>query len=155
MHFLKRKFINFNYNFTEVCSHGSNQQYSSTGSDNGLAPERQQAIIWTNDGLLYWHVYALLGLNELMGTQHMHRCICVVCLNTTTRWENTMWINLHGSVWSFHTMMPEYQHGCVNIEIVLYLLINKNLVDTFLKLPEKLAGCLVSYWNCRLGSNIL
>ena len=29
---------------------GSNEQYSSTGSDNGLAPARQQAIIWTNDG---------------------------------------------------------------------------------------------------------
>ena len=25
-------------------------QYSSIGSDNGLAPTRWQAIIWTNDG---------------------------------------------------------------------------------------------------------
>ena len=31
------------------CSWGSNQQYSTTDSDNGLAPTRQQAIIWTND----------------------------------------------------------------------------------------------------------
>ena len=37
-------------NFTEVCSQGSNEQYSSTGSDNGLAPTRRQAIIGTNDG---------------------------------------------------------------------------------------------------------
>ena len=29
---------------------GSNQQYSSIGSDNGLAPARRQAIIWSNDG---------------------------------------------------------------------------------------------------------
>ena len=28
----------------------SNSQYSSIGSDNGLAPPRRQAIIWTNDG---------------------------------------------------------------------------------------------------------
>ena len=27
---------------------------------------RQQAIIWTNDGLVYWLVYASLGLEELM-----------------------------------------------------------------------------------------
>ena len=27
-----------------------NEQYSSTGSDNGLAPTRRQAIIWTNGG---------------------------------------------------------------------------------------------------------
>ena len=29
---------------------GSNQQYYSIGSDNGLAPSRRQAIIWTNVG---------------------------------------------------------------------------------------------------------
>ena len=29
---------------------GSNKQYSSIGSDNGLAPTRRQAIIWNNDG---------------------------------------------------------------------------------------------------------
>ena len=28
----------------------SNQQYSSIVSDNGLAPSRRQAIIWSNDG---------------------------------------------------------------------------------------------------------
>ena len=26
----------------------------------------QQAIIWTNDGIVYWHLYASLGLNEYM-----------------------------------------------------------------------------------------
>ena len=29
---------------------GPNWQYSSFGLDNGLAPSRRQAIIWTNDG---------------------------------------------------------------------------------------------------------
>ena len=29
---------------------GPNQPNSSTGPDNGLAPARWQAIIWTNDG---------------------------------------------------------------------------------------------------------
>ena len=29
------------------------KQYRSIESDNGLAPDRQQAIIWTNDGLVY------------------------------------------------------------------------------------------------------
>ena len=31
-------------------SQGSNYQYSRIGSDNGLAPTRRQAIIWTNNG---------------------------------------------------------------------------------------------------------
>ena len=35
-------------NVIEACSQGSNQ--SSIGLDNGLAPARQQTIIWTNDG---------------------------------------------------------------------------------------------------------
>ena len=44
--------INFDYNFSEVCSWGFNEQYANIGSDNGLAPTRRQAIIWTNDGLV-------------------------------------------------------------------------------------------------------
>ena len=38
------------------------------GSDIVLVPIRRQAIIWspwTNDGLVYWCIYASLGLNEL------------------------------------------------------------------------------------------
>ena len=40
--------------------------YASIGSDNGLAPTRRQAFIWTNDGLVYWCIYASLSLNELI-----------------------------------------------------------------------------------------
>ena len=42
--------LEFQLNFTEVCSLGSNQQYPIIGSDNGLVLARCQAIIWTNDG---------------------------------------------------------------------------------------------------------
>ena len=44
---------------------GSNWQYGSIDSDNGLAPKRQQATIWSNVDMLYWRIYASLGLNEL------------------------------------------------------------------------------------------
>ena len=44
------KIYEFQLNFTEVGSYGSNQHYSSIGSGNGLAPSRRQVIIWTNDG---------------------------------------------------------------------------------------------------------
>ena len=33
---------------------------------------RWQAVIWTNDALFYWHLYALLGLNELIQMHHRH-----------------------------------------------------------------------------------
>ena len=29
-----------------------------------LAPDRQQANIWTDDGLIYWHKYVLFSLSE-------------------------------------------------------------------------------------------
>ena len=47
--FLERKCYNFNQNVTEICSYLSYEQYFSIGSDNGLAPTRRQAIMWTNE----------------------------------------------------------------------------------------------------------
>ena len=37
-----------------------NWQYGNIGSDNGLAPNRRQAIIWDNDGIGYQRVYELM-----------------------------------------------------------------------------------------------
>ena len=36
------------------------------GLDNGLAPNGQQAIIWTNTDLIHWCIYAVLGEDELI-----------------------------------------------------------------------------------------
>ena len=47
--------------------------YSSISSDNGLAPNRQQAIIWTNDGIVYWRTYASLSLDGLRSLNIMGR----------------------------------------------------------------------------------
>ena len=38
---------------------------NNPGLDNGLAPNRRQAIIWTNAGLFHGRIYTSLGLNEL------------------------------------------------------------------------------------------
>ena len=32
-----------------------------TGLDNGLAPNRRQAVIWTNADPIHWRIYAALG----------------------------------------------------------------------------------------------
>ena len=50
--FLEWKLLYFDENFIEMCCPRSNLQYSSIGSDNGLALARQYIIIWTNDGLV-------------------------------------------------------------------------------------------------------
>ena len=36
----------------------------SMGSDNGLALVSGKSFIWTNDGLVYWRIYASIGPNE-------------------------------------------------------------------------------------------
>ena len=66
MHFLEWKPLNFKEDFTEICSLWSSRQYGSTGSDNGLALTKWQAIIWTNDGLGCRCIYVSLGLSELI-----------------------------------------------------------------------------------------
>ena len=64
-HFLEWKYFNFKQYFIEICSLGSNWQYVSIGSDNGLAPSRRQAIIWTNVDPIHRRIYAALGGDEL------------------------------------------------------------------------------------------
>ena len=64
-HFLEWKLLNFNHNFTEICSLEFNWQYGSIGSDNGLAMHRRQAIIWTNDGIGYWRRYVSLMMTQV------------------------------------------------------------------------------------------
>ena len=43
----------------------SNQQYVIIGADNGVVSNGRQAIIWTNDGLVYWRISASLGFDQL------------------------------------------------------------------------------------------
>ena len=37
---------------------------TSIGSGNGLAPNKRQAITWTNDYRVHWRIYAALGGDE-------------------------------------------------------------------------------------------
>ena len=55
----------FDLNLTEVCLSGFNKQYAIIGSANGLAPMRQQAINWTNYGLVHWHIHVSPDLNNI------------------------------------------------------------------------------------------
>ena len=65
MHFIEWKVLKFDYNFTEVCSTGFNEQYPSIGLDNGLAPNMRQAIMWSNAHPIHWRIHAALEGDEL------------------------------------------------------------------------------------------
>ena len=60
MHLREWKVLSFDNNFTEVCSLGSNWQLPSIGLNNGLAPKRRQAIIWTSADPIEWNVAAII-----------------------------------------------------------------------------------------------
>ena len=55
--YLQWKCLNFNYNFTEVYSQGSNWLYVSTGSGNGLAPHRRETLTRINADPIHRRIY--------------------------------------------------------------------------------------------------
>ena len=61
MHFLEWKWQNTDSIFIEICSQISNVWYTSIGSGNGLAPNRRQAIAWTNADPDHWRICAAHG----------------------------------------------------------------------------------------------
>ena len=64
--FILMKMLQFGFKFHwSFFSQGSNRQYGSIGPDNGLAPKRPQAIIWTNDGIGNPHILMSLGPIQL------------------------------------------------------------------------------------------
>ena len=71
------KMIEFRFNLHWIFPQDSNWQYASIGSGHGLAPNRRQAITWTNDDPVHWRIYASLGRNELT---HWSR-VTHICVN--------------------------------------------------------------------------
>ena len=86
----------FYSNFTEICSSGSNWQYNSIGSSNGLAPNRRQAITWFNGDPVHRHIYMALGADELTPKWHtiFHLHVWAMgCLLWLFFAENYPWYN--------------------------------------------------------------
>ena len=57
LHFCQWKCLNFNYNFTEVCSSWSNRQLVSISAGNDLVLNSRQAITWTKNETFQWRIY--------------------------------------------------------------------------------------------------
>ena len=70
--------------FDELCSQGFNWQYFVTGSNNGLPTRRCPTIIWSNDLLVYQHIYALISFEELtlVSCISLHMIMLLVCLKS-------------------------------------------------------------------------
>ena len=77
-----RIFIKISLKFVSKCP------TDKIGLDNGLAPNRRQAIIWTNADIIHWRIYTALGGDELnqIGPPISHK--------EMSRWLQTVAINV-------------------------------------------------------------
>ena len=113
IHFVEWKCSNCDKNFTEVCSQGSNWQYSSIGSDNGLVPSRRQSHYLNQWKLVYWRIYASLGLNELNMTKSYH---CTSCPNPLCRLAgNYTWYICIANIYYVMWVQIGDQSPCTNM----------------------------------------
>ena len=79
MHFLERRYLYFDSNFTGVCPWGCSWEVN-IASGNGMVLIKVHAVMWTNDGPVQWCVYVSLSLTELnlfsilTDPSHKYRC---------------------------------------------------------------------------------
>ena len=102
------------YDFTEVCIQGSNNQYSSIGSNNGLATSQYLNQKW----LVCLRIYVSFGLNESISSIRLPRspwhnrafCLYLYVIrhggwNHHMRYQSIIWTGLPGVYW--HLPMPQ------------------------------------------------
>ena len=115
--FLVWKLLNFDLNFTEIYSKGSNQQQAFTFSNNGLAPRRWQAIIWNQ----WWHnVLVHKCVTHLQWVKRAKRCwIAPLCLYTVFALLNRI---KHARHYHKHTSFKTlYRHWFFQRWLVWYM----------------------------------
>ena len=57
-------------------------------SGNGLAPNRRQAINWTNADPVHWRIYAALGRDELKYVNHVRSVTTDAMISSLWQWHN-------------------------------------------------------------------
>ena len=103
MHFHEWKILCFGSNFTEVCSQGSNKQFCSVGSGNGLAPDRWQAITWTNADPFLRPIFVAQVGDELTDIVKNH--VLVVVKQSWRIWvwiQKALWYKQNKTMHIFH-----------------------------------------------------
>ena len=87
--------------------------YTSTGADNGLAPNSRQTIIWNNDGQ-QWCIYVSFSLNELMNRYWYLICL-LKCHQSEMQIEILLYMNI-----SIHLYFCALHHNISNNSIHLF-----------------------------------
>ena len=80
---LNKNVSNSHWYFAGVYSNVSNWYYISISLDNGLAPNRRLVIIWYNQDLVYWLIYAPFGLDDLTQPDQYDETFQTIFLHTS------------------------------------------------------------------------
>ena len=134
----------------------SNWQYPNMGLDNGLAPNRRQAIIWTNVDPIHWRIYAALRGDELK------YCVCVrKCWLTHYKFKGQMILlyNICGNLFkkltlsnTFHTVIDLNAFNMFNSSKVI---LNQHWYEYRQRTLFKSINFNKSYWSGMLFRVIL
>ena len=117
MYFHQCKCLNFDKEFTEVSSQGSSWQYSSIGSENCLAPNRRQAIIWTNDVLGCRRIYASFGLHVLISRRQHFKYSKTCCLRTSSKFNRSSSQFVDLKLWKVVERIIPVKHDTIVIQL--------------------------------------
>ena len=114
--FLEWKYLNFKWNFIEICSLGSNWRYVSIG----LAPSRRQAIIWTNADPVHRRIYAALRGDEL---SYWLKLLTKICLRV--RFKNNLCVQTQNHVEYICKTLINWcwSHHCKNLHMSCQIVI--------------------------------
>ena len=88
------------------------------GLDNGLAPDRRQAIIWTNADPIHWRIYAALGGDKLSHWSIWLRLQTDNIISVQSHWHSPLihslfpWNNLSMSTLISETSINNIQQQC-------------------------------------------
>ena len=114
--YLQWRRLNFDCNFTEVCSLGSNWLYVSTGSGNGLAPNRRETITRINADQIHRRIYTALGGNKITKSgRSFHWGLVHLVQSTSLCWNSpkifhTLFETLPVGAKSLPILPPDYWH---------------------------------------------
>ena len=92
MCFLEWKALCFGLNLAEIHPLVSSQEWFSVASNNDFVSIRQQTIIWTNDGLVYFRSHSLPCVNIRTWNR---RIIKYFCIHMFCQWSVNIQSNLH------------------------------------------------------------
>ena len=120
-----------------MCSVGSDSQHGRIGSDNGLAPNRHQAIIWTNYGLGYWRT---MRHSPLMNLE-------LVDLQKTDTQKKNKYKKLRGGTQRWNVYLYDTQIQCGYVSASIYIKVPPTLQPACLLIdPTSMSDWFTGHW---------